>query len=105
MKPQKALFGTVAHGKGLYTLSLESVGNYTSCTRQGSPDVLKGFNGPVIRFDKAPLDRVLKAISGPVPIIEGFNRPIWPSDKPITVDHYLDRLRAFGIPVENGFDA
>jgi len=100
----KAMWGTVSADGGRWTLHYprrpESSQSAITCTGYG-PDVFEGFAGPVIRFDKAPIEAVLESIRH-IPCIEGHNtRHAFDSRRPVTLAEYLDSKRALGIPVES----
>lgn len=95
-----AMFGTVSHNGGLWILHFPAHGSTCNIVHEGyGPDVFKGFTGPVIRFDKAPLQNVLDWLKGPPIGVKGHGCGCsW--DREITLEEYLDRARSFGIPVE-----
>ena len=99
----KPLFGTVSHDKGIFTLHYEKTDLCSAIYSQSyDADVFNGLKIPIIRFDKSPLDNVLECIKGEVAEIEEYYK-MGPWSKPVTLDEYLNHIRACGVPVEIGY--
>jgi hypothetical protein len=97
------LWGSVAHGGKTFTLYFRTQGNMTAINTQGhNPKLLQGLDIPIIRFDKANLDDVLFAVSGPVIYIKEYHGNIRYSDS-VSLKQYIQRLEELDIPIEQGY--
>jgi hypothetical protein len=99
MKPWTPAYCTVSHGGGHYTIKYRLRDRCSRSAEWCSAALFDGLPAelPVIRFDRATTDAVLESLRGLTPEIEGITCPLGPQ---ITLDAYLDRERALGIPVQ-----
>lgn len=97
------LWGTVSHTGRTFTLHYRKNGNSSAINKQGySPSIFNGLDIPIVRFDKAPLEKVLECVMGEVAEIEEYYS-LGPWSKPISLADYLESVKARGVPVEDGF--
>lgn len=97
------LFGTVSHDKGIFVLHYKKTDLCSAIHCQSyDADIFDGLKIPIIRFDKSHLENVLECIKGEVAEIEEYYK-MGPWSKPVTLDEYLNHIRACGVPVENGY--
>lgn len=103
MKKNKALYASISHDKGRYTIYYEQEENAFGIHTEGySPDVFKGLpkNLPVIRFDKADLGDVWAWLDTYYQCAEHEGNNGSYKWKSLTLHEYLSKLSAFNIPVE-----
>jgi len=105
MRRTKKQWGTVSADGGRWTMHYakdprQSASSIT-CTGYG-PDVFEGFTGPVLRFDKSPIQATMASISKMRSVVN--HDYIWPGESPLTVKEYIDDRQSLGVTVEQWKD-
>lgn len=104
---KKPVYGTVAQCGGEWSVTMEAVHTGGECYTTGH---ISGYGDfphadypgiPVIRFDQADIDDVLRAIRGEVDYIAGCCNPVHTNTD---LTRYLRKMLENNIPVENWVD-